>query len=235
MWGSPRNFITLQYSSKLTWYWVGWAKVECDQWSNENSCHIHESEVDWNRDCVARLSLCCLPVCNTFQGHSIKSRAVPLLFNPSITRIFVKGETLGVGRAFIHYYLRTSSHGLWKVDGYISNNWFPWPLNMRICFLGPAERWFLIENSWLCTLATHTSMLIMWNLIRNYSQCQSLCEWRSNFTSSIGIISSFSINLWSTQINIGTPVSIEGICVKLNACGPDKKKCGCVKERNQNP
>lgn len=126
--------------------------------------------------------------------------------------------------AFIHHYSCRSL--TWAIEvGCISNNWFPWPLNMRICFLAPTARWFLIQNNWLCTLAAHISMLIMWNLIRNYSQCQSLGKWRSDLTCSIDVISIFRINLWSTHIHIGIPVSTEGICEKLNACGLHKKKC----------
>lgn len=134
---------------------------------------------------------------------------------------WLESKTLG---GCIIYPFITSVHpqcGLSKI-GFMSNNWFSWPLNMRICFLAPTARWFLMQNNRLCTLAAHISMLIMWNLVRNYSQCQSLCKWRSNFTSSIGVISIFRINLWSTQINIGIHVSTESICEKWNACGLHK-------------
>lgn len=102
---------------------------------------------------------------------------------------------------------------------------------MRICFLTTTARWFLIQSNWLCTLAAH----IVLNLVRNYSQCQSLCKWRSDFTSSIGIISIFGITLWSTQINIGMHISTEGICEKLNACGLRKRECKREEKKYQSP
>lgn len=211
-----------------SWHQVGWGRVESGLGSKGRCLPQPSVSGGAGTGChISRYPSCYLYTCyailsggdSRFPTPGPKPPVSPLLFDleDQILRTSVEKAKLWVDISFIRVlFLCILTQTI--VSWLFIYTWFSWPYNMKICFVSPTARWFLIQNNWLCTLAAHTSMLIMWNLIRNYSQCQSLCKWRSDFTSSIGVISIFRINLWSTQIDIGIHVSTEGICVKLNAC-----------------